>query len=154
MRSLQPRPVLLHLTGCYMCNMPDQPKARICATSRLAWLMRSSNLNVRADGDETSRCQYDSKERQGRESRADPWFIEEAGDRDVDILVLPEACLQGYIDCAYPLGSREQIAQRRYFLQEAEGLHGSCLGLIGQACQRAGLYAQVGFIESNVSNAL
>ena len=81
-------------------------------------------------------------------------FIEEAGDRDVDILVLPEACLQGYIDCAYPLGSREQIAQRRYFLQGAEELHGSCLGLIGQACQRAGLYAQVGFIESNVSNAL
>jgi predicted amidohydrolase len=81
-------------------------------------------------------------------------FIEEAGDRGVDILVLPEACLQGYIDSAHPLGSPEQIAQRRYFLQEAEALNGSSLDLIGRACQRAGLYAQVGFIESTVPNAL
>jgi predicted amidohydrolase len=81
-------------------------------------------------------------------------FIEEAGDRGVDILVLPEACLQGYIDSAHPLGSPEQIAQRRYFLQEAEALNGSCLALIGRACQRADLYTQVGFIESTASNAL
>jgi len=78
-------------------------------------------------------------------------FIEEAGDRGADILVLPESCLQGYIDSAYPLGSPEQIAQRRYFLQEAEAPNGSCLDLIGRACQRAGLYAQVGFIESTAS---
>src|SRR3974390_2033357 len=81
-------------------------------------------------------------------------FIEEAGDHGVDILVLPEACLQGYIDSAYPLGSPEQIAQRRYFLQEAETLNGSCLDHIGQACRRAGLYTQVGFIESTASSAV
>jgi predicted amidohydrolase len=81
-------------------------------------------------------------------------FIEEAGDRGADILVLPEACLQGYIDSAYPLGSPKQIAQRRYFLQEAEALNDSYLDLIGQACQRAGLYTQVGFIESAASHAV
>lgn len=81
-------------------------------------------------------------------------FIEEAGDRGVDLLVLPEACLQGYIDASYPLGSPEQATQRRHFLEAAEPPDGPSLRQIATACRRATLYVQVGFVEATPSKAM
>jgi len=54
-------------------------------------------------------------------------FIDEAADRGVNILVLPEACLQGYADFAFTFGSAEEIAQRRRFMEEAEPQEGPSL---------------------------
>jgi predicted amidohydrolase len=81
-------------------------------------------------------------------------FIDEAADRGVDILVLPEACLQGYADFAFTLGSAEEIAQRRRFMEEAELPGGPSLQLVADACSRTGIHVQIGFIESGPSNAM
>jgi predicted amidohydrolase len=80
--------------------------------------------------------------------------IDEAAHQGVNILVLPEACLQGYADFAFTLGSADEIAQRRQFMAEAEPLAGHSLQQVQEACQRAKLYVQLGFIESGTTNAI
>lgn len=78
-------------------------------------------------------------------------FVDEAASRGADLLLLPEGCLQGYVDTDFPVGSSEQIAQRRYFLDEAEPLHGPSLEAIADAVARSGVAVQVGFVEADPS---
>lgn len=78
-------------------------------------------------------------------------LVDEAASRGADLLLLPEASLQGYADFGFPLGSSEEIAQRRYFLDEAEPLDGPSLRAIEQAAARSRVAVQVGFIEAHPS---
>lgn len=78
-------------------------------------------------------------------------FVDEAKSRGADVLLLPEACLQGYVDTDFPVGSPEGIAQRRYFLDEAEPLDGPSIRAMEDAAARSGVAIQAGFIEAHPS---
>ena len=47
-------------------------------------------------------------------------MIDEANSKNVDILVLPELALQGYIVFAFRWGKKESVEQKRNFMREAE----------------------------------
>lgn len=81
-------------------------------------------------------------------------FVDEAASRRADLLVLPEACLQGYVDTDFPIGSGDQIAQRRYFLEEAEPLDGPSIRALEEAAARSGVALQVGFVEADPSGEI
>lgn len=78
-------------------------------------------------------------------------FVDEAASRGAELLLLPEACLQGYVDTDFPVGSPEEIAQRRYFLDEAEPLDGPSIRAMEDAAARSGVAVQAGFIEAHPS---
>jgi predicted amidohydrolase len=75
-------------------------------------------------------------------------IIEEAADRGVDLLVLPELALQGYIDFALRPGSPQYAAQRRYFISSAEPVPGPATEVIAAAARRHRMHVQVGMAEA------
>jgi predicted amidohydrolase len=77
--------------------------------------------------------------------------IDEAAARGVDVLVLPELALQGYIDFALAHGSAEYAAQRQYFIRSAEPIPGPATEAISRATRQHGMYVQVGMAESAVN---
>jgi predicted amidohydrolase len=80
-------------------------------------------------------------------------LMEEAAHEDADVLVLPEACLQGYADFAFPLGSDGSVRQRRFFLEAAEPIDGPSLSQVADKCQELDLIVQLGFTECDASRA-
>jgi predicted amidohydrolase len=61
-------------------------------------------------------------------------LIDEAAGNGVDILVLPEAGLQGYADFALSVGSKECAEQKRYYFREAETIPGSASSRAVMVC--------------------
>ena len=74
-------------------------------------------------------------------------MIDEAAGRGADILVLPEAGLQGYADFALSAGSKECTEQKRYYFREAETIPGPATQRIGELARRRGMLIQLGLAE-------
>ena len=74
-------------------------------------------------------------------------LIEEAAGQGVDILVLPEAGLQGYADFALPMGSKECAEQKQYYFREAEPIPGPTTERIAELARRHGMLIQLGLAE-------
>lgn len=74
-------------------------------------------------------------------------LIEEAAGQGADILVLPEAGLQGYADFALPIGSKEAVEQKRYYYLEAETIPGPATERIAELARRHGMIIQLGLAE-------
>lgn len=74
-------------------------------------------------------------------------LIGEAAGRGVDILVLPEAGLQGYADFALRPGSKEGAEQKRYYHHEAETIPGPATERIAALARQHGMLIQLGLAE-------
>ena len=74
-------------------------------------------------------------------------LIDEAAGHSVDILVLPEAGLQGYADFALPMGSKECSEQKQYYFREAETIPGPATQRIADLAHRRGMFIQLGLAE-------
>lgn len=75
-------------------------------------------------------------------------IIDEAADKGVQILVLPEVGLQGYADFGYTFFQPEFAEQRRYYVSESEPIPGPATETIRRAVERHGMYVQLGMAES------
>ena len=71
-------------------------------------------------------------------------LIGEAAGRGTDILVLPEAGLQGYADFALPGGSKAAAEQKRYYFMEAETIPGPATERIADLTRQHGMIVQLG----------
>ncbi len=74
-------------------------------------------------------------------------LIDEAAGQGVDILVLPEAGLQGYADFALPVGSPAGAEQKRYYFREAETIPGPATQRVAELARRHGMLIQIGLAE-------
>lgn len=74
-------------------------------------------------------------------------LVDEAAERGVDILVLPEAGLQGYADFALSVGSKECAEQKQYYYREAETIPGPATQRLGELARRHGMFIQFGLAE-------
>jgi predicted amidohydrolase len=74
-------------------------------------------------------------------------LIDEAARQGVDVLVLPEAGLQGYADFALPMGSKECAEQKQYYFREGETIPGPATQRIGELARRHGMLIQLGLAE-------
>ena len=74
-------------------------------------------------------------------------LIEEAAGQGADILVLPEAGLQGYADFALPIGSPECSEQKQYYFRESEPIPGPTTERIRELSRRHGMLIQIGMTE-------
>jgi predicted amidohydrolase len=74
-------------------------------------------------------------------------LIEEAAAQGADVLVLPEAGLQGYADFALPLGSKECAEQKQYYFREAETIPGPASERIATLARRHDMLIQLGLAE-------
>jgi predicted amidohydrolase len=74
-------------------------------------------------------------------------LIDEAAGRNADVLVLPEAGLQGYADFALSVGSKECAEQKQYYFREAETIPGPATQRIGELARRHGMFIQFGLAE-------
>jgi predicted amidohydrolase len=74
-------------------------------------------------------------------------LIEEAAGQGADVLVLPEAGLQGYADFALALGSKECAEQKQYYFREAETIPGPATDRIAALARRHGMLVQLGMAE-------
>ena len=74
-------------------------------------------------------------------------LIDEAAGHGADILVLPEAGLQGYADFALGLGSPEAAEQKRYYAREAETIPGPATERVAELARRHGMLIQIGLAE-------
>ena len=74
-------------------------------------------------------------------------IIDEAVGQGADILVLPEAGLQGYADFALPPGSKAAAEQKQYYHREAEPIPGPATERIAQLARRHGMLIQLGLAE-------
>jgi predicted amidohydrolase len=77
-------------------------------------------------------------------------LIEEAAGQGADVLVLPEAGLQGYADFALPPGSPERAAQKQYYFREAETIPGPTTERITELARRHGMLIQLGMAERSL----
>ena len=73
--------------------------------------------------------------------------IEEAAEKGVDLLVLPEVGLQGYADFAFPLGSVECAEQKKYYFKEAETIPGPSTEHIQKVLVGRRMLVQLGMAE-------
>ena len=74
-------------------------------------------------------------------------LIEEAAAQGADIVVLPEAGLQGYADFALSVGSPEGAEQKRYYFREAETIPGPATARMTDLARRHGMLIQIGLAE-------
>jgi len=74
-------------------------------------------------------------------------LVDEAAGQGVDVLVLPEAGLQGYADFALPMGSKQCAEQKQYYFREAETIPGPATQRIGELARRHGMLIQLGLAE-------
>ena len=74
-------------------------------------------------------------------------LIEEAAAQGADIVVLPEAGLQGYADFALSVGSPEGAEQKRYYFREAETIPGPATARMTELARRHGMLIQIGLAE-------
>ncbi len=74
-------------------------------------------------------------------------LIDEAARQGVDILVLPEAGLQGYADFALPTGSKAAAEQKQYYFREAETIPGPATDHLALLARRHGILIQLGLAE-------
>lgn len=74
-------------------------------------------------------------------------LIGEAAGQGADILVLPEAGLQGYADFALPTGSKAAAEQKRYYFMEAETIPGPATERVADLARRHGMIIQLGLAE-------
>jgi predicted amidohydrolase len=77
-------------------------------------------------------------------------LIEEAASQKVELLVLPEAGLQGYADFAFAPGSEARADQKQYYFREAEPIPGPSTEVIRRAAERHGMHIQLGMAESTL----
>src|SRR5262249_45460619 len=74
--------------------------------------------------------------------------IDEAAHQKADVLVLPEAGLQGYADFAFGAGSKGRSEQKQYFFREAETIPGPATERIAEAASKHGMFIQLGLAET------
>lgn len=74
-------------------------------------------------------------------------MIDEAAGHGADVLVLPEAGLQGYADFALGLGSKQAAEQKRYYFREAETIPGPATERVAELARRHGMLIQIGLAE-------
>ena len=74
-------------------------------------------------------------------------LIDEAAGQGADVLVLPEAGLQGYADFALPPGSKAAAEQKQYYYREAESIPGPATDHLTQLARRHGMLIQLGLAE-------
>lgn len=77
-------------------------------------------------------------------------MIDEAAGRGVDVLVLPEAGLQGYADFALAIGSREAIEQKRYYFAESETIPGPATERMTELARQHNMLIQIGLAEKSL----
>lgn len=73
--------------------------------------------------------------------------IDEAADKKVDMLVLPEVGLQGYADFAFVVGSKGAAEQKQYYWQEAETIPGPATEAIRVKAAQYNMHIQLGMAE-------
>ncbi len=93
---------------------------------------------------------YNMKVARGKRDNVPTILSAIAGGRSAgaDVLLLPEACLQGYADFAFPLGSDQQAEQRRFFAEEAETIPGPATDMVQAALSGTDMVVQFGLAES------
>jgi predicted amidohydrolase len=74
-------------------------------------------------------------------------LIDEAAHQGVDVLVLPEAGLQGYADFALTPGSKEAAEQKQYYYREAEAIPGPATERVAELARRHNMLIQIGLAE-------
>jgi len=74
-------------------------------------------------------------------------LIEEGASQGADILVLPEAGLQGYADFALPGGSKAAAEQMQYYFRESETIPGPATECMTELARRHGMLIQMGMAE-------
>jgi predicted amidohydrolase len=74
-------------------------------------------------------------------------LVDEAAARGADVLVLPEAGLQGYADFSFGPGTPERAEQKRYYLREAEPIPGPATEAVRERAARHGMHVQLGLAE-------
>jgi predicted amidohydrolase len=77
-------------------------------------------------------------------------LIDEAAHQKADVLVLPEAGLQGYADFAFGVGSKGCIEQKQYYFREAETIPGPATERIAEAASKHGMFIQLGLAETTL----
>ena len=80
-------------------------------------------------------------------------LVREAAQRGVDVLVLPELALQGYLDLSRPRNPRAATKQRRQLLAAAETIPGPSTDVIRDEVQRQKLFLQFGLAESDAARS-
>jgi predicted amidohydrolase len=77
-------------------------------------------------------------------------LIDEAGQKGVDVLVLPEVGLQGYADLGFSLGSAGSINQKKYYERESETIPGPATEIIQKKASEYNMYIQMGMAERSL----
>ncbi|TCR75589.1 carbon-nitrogen hydrolase family protein [Rhizobium sp. BK376] len=72
-------------------------------------------------------------------------LIDEAADKGVDVLVLPEAGLQGYAD--FDLSGKAKAEQKQYYFREAEPIPGPSTQAIAALARKHDMLIQLGMAE-------
>jgi predicted amidohydrolase len=72
-------------------------------------------------------------------------LIEEAADKGVDVLVLPEVGLQGYAD--FDLSGKAKAEQKQYYFREAEPIPGPSTQAIAALARKHDMLIQLGMAE-------
>ena len=71
-------------------------------------------------------------------------IVEESGSKNVDLLILPETCLQGY---CWDAESFYDFEQRKYYLETAEPVPGPSTEIIADHAKKNNMYVQMGIAE-------
>ena len=74
--------------------------------------------------------------------------IRQARDDNCDVLVLPEVCLQGYADFAFPEDSPKRAEQKLFYGEQAETIPGPTTELIQTSLAGSQMLVQLGLAES------
>lgn len=77
-------------------------------------------------------------------------FINEAGIRGVDVLVLPEVGLQGYPDFSYPSGDPGETEQKQYYFRQAETVPGPATETVQKLAAQYDMTIQLGLAERSL----
>jgi predicted amidohydrolase len=77
-------------------------------------------------------------------------MIDEAGHQKVDLLVLPEVGLQGYLDLGFTLGSEKSVQQKKFYERESETIPGPSTDIIRRKAAEYEMYIQFGLAEKSL----
>lgn len=75
--------------------------------------------------------------------------VDDAGASGVDILVLPEVALQGYVDLSFGLGDPGAARQLAYYAREAETIPGPATDTLCAKAARYNMIIQLGLAEQS-----
>jgi predicted amidohydrolase len=78
-------------------------------------------------------------------------MIDEAGRQKINLLVLPEVGLQGYVDLGFTLGSAGSVNLKNYYERESETIPGPSTRIIQEKAAEYNMYIQLGMAEKSLN---